>query len=409
MSEARILPFSDLYQRYLRDESSEEGFAESISFPRSEEDVIQILHNLHGKQQEEAVTCQGSRTGIRGLAVPHGGHILNCEKMNRILKLEAVSEEEAYALVEPGVTLKDLNLAIARTFREPAYFWPPSPTETSATIAGIAVTGACGMNTCHYGATSGYISEISKTQSGVITKLKLRLIRRPDEIWGAAFFFDQTEDALKFGDLLRCSISRETSGTNEIKDHGDAWIASMEFFDETALALASARKAELSGGESIPEIPAGAKSLIYIEVEGIPDEVENSIFELMEPAEACGCDPDRMLAFAGRSETEKMHRLRHAVLEAVSDYAARRHSEDTRITRLTFDFSDGGKRFSEQAENILKGLKQCDLTAAVLAHIREAAFEINILPGDYGSVLRSRTFSEEVLLQTTPVQIQEAL
>ena len=413
MPGAKIIQISDSHQRFLRDESSGEGFGESISFPESEGDVIRILKELRDRGASETITCQGACTGIRGLAVPHGGHIINCTEMNHILEMKAVSETEAYVLAEPGVTLETLNLAIAREFRNPAFFWPPSPTEFSATIGGIAATGACGMNVCRYGATADYIQEIAwvapdgvrvtaegsridevLAKGGVITALRLRLVRRPEEIWGAGFFFENHADALRFADLLR-SNAAAAGGKGfcdeqvQAKPETSAWIASMEYFDAEALALAAAQKTQSPGNLSIPDVPEGSEALIYLEIEGVTDAVEQMVFDLMEPAEAAGCDPDRALAFAGRSEAEKMHRFRHAVMVAVSEYIAKRHAEDTRITRKTIDLTCGEKLFSEQAECLREALKQHDLTAAVLAHIRDGAFEISILPQNFEAVLHS--------------------
>lgn len=44
-----IFPMSDKYEEYLIDESKFTGNAESISFPKSEEEIIEILKEMKKK------------------------------------------------------------------------------------------------------------------------------------------------------------------------------------------------------------------------------------------------------------------------------------------------------------------------------------------------------------------------
>ena len=70
------------YEEYLIDESKYSGFAESISFPKSEQEIKEILETL--RKNQIPVTIQGGKTGIVGGAVPQGGHIMNLSQMNRV-------------------------------------------------------------------------------------------------------------------------------------------------------------------------------------------------------------------------------------------------------------------------------------------------------------------------------------
>ena len=85
MGENRIIPYSAQYEAYLRDESRSVGRAESISFPRSEEEVRQVLCALHGAAVP--VTVQGARTGLAAAAVPREGHIMNLSAMDAVTAL----------------------------------------------------------------------------------------------------------------------------------------------------------------------------------------------------------------------------------------------------------------------------------------------------------------------------------
>ena len=67
MDNKRIIPYSALYEAYLRDESRTVGKADSISFPACEEEVREVLRAL---PTHVPVTVQGARTGLAAAAVP---------------------------------------------------------------------------------------------------------------------------------------------------------------------------------------------------------------------------------------------------------------------------------------------------------------------------------------------------
>ena len=69
-TQSLIQPFSADYDEYLRDESRVIGSAESISFPTSEAEVVEVLRKAQSLGR--TVTTQGARTGIVAGAVPHG-------------------------------------------------------------------------------------------------------------------------------------------------------------------------------------------------------------------------------------------------------------------------------------------------------------------------------------------------
>ena len=68
MEKKLIESMEEKYEEYLIDESKYRGYADSISFPESEEQVCQILRQM--KEQKIPVTIQGGKTGIVGGAVP---------------------------------------------------------------------------------------------------------------------------------------------------------------------------------------------------------------------------------------------------------------------------------------------------------------------------------------------------
>lgn len=173
--EHQIIPYSDLYAAYLRDESRTVGAAESISFPGSEEEVREILRALH--KEGTAVTVQGARTGLAAAAVPRGGHVMAMTGMDRVT---AIRQEKGkfYLTVQPGVVLLNLRKMIERREfntagwcedslraleelkKAPPQFFPTDPTETTAAIGGMTACNASGARSYCYGAMRRHVTAL---------------------------------------------------------------------------------------------------------------------------------------------------------------------------------------------------------------------------------------------------------
>ncbi|WP_322154218.1 FAD-binding oxidoreductase [Paratractidigestivibacter sp.] len=164
---AHIRPFTDEYEEYRRDESRSSGEAETISFPTSEDEVRDVLRELHAAGAP--VTVQGARTGLAAGAVPHGGHVLNVSRMTRYLGMRQGEDGTFYLAMEPGVVLSELrkhlagrniahagwdeaSLAALEAFEAaPEQFFPTDPTEASACMGGIVACNASGARSYKYG------------------------------------------------------------------------------------------------------------------------------------------------------------------------------------------------------------------------------------------------------------------
>jgi len=98
-----------------------------------------------------AVTPRGSGTGLSGACVPsEGGIVIAFEQMARVLE---VDDENHVAVVQPGVTLEQLNADLAPH----GFFYPVSPGENSASLGGNVATNAGGMRAVKYGVTRHHV------------------------------------------------------------------------------------------------------------------------------------------------------------------------------------------------------------------------------------------------------------
>jgi glycolate oxidase len=116
----------------------------SVLLPETTDEVAAILKTCdeHGIP----VTARGSGTGLSGAANPvEGGIVLSFERMKRI----EIDVENQMAIVEPGVTLAELDEITAKH----SLVYPVFPGEYSASLGGNVATNAGGMRAVKYGVT----------------------------------------------------------------------------------------------------------------------------------------------------------------------------------------------------------------------------------------------------------------
>ncbi|HVM53312.1 MAG TPA: FAD-linked oxidase C-terminal domain-containing protein [Acidimicrobiales bacterium] len=117
---------------------------QAVLLPETTDEVAAILRvcDEHGVP----VTARGSGTGLSGAAIPtDGGVVVSFERMKRI----EIDEENQVAVVEPGVTLAELDEVTAKH----SLVYPVYPGEYSASLGGNVATNAGGMRAVKYGVT----------------------------------------------------------------------------------------------------------------------------------------------------------------------------------------------------------------------------------------------------------------
>ncbi|MBQ7565722.1 MAG: FAD-binding oxidoreductase [Oscillospiraceae bacterium] len=175
-----IRPMTEEFAEYLRDESRSVGSAEHIAFPRTQDEIREILKACYASG--EKVTVQGARTGLAAAAVPYGGCIVNLNKMNRVTAMRHEGGDY-YITLQPGVVLSELkkmigskkfdttdwdeasNAAYVDFCKDGEFFFSPDPTEASATIGGMVCCNASGARSYHYGPTRGHITKVTMVLS----------------------------------------------------------------------------------------------------------------------------------------------------------------------------------------------------------------------------------------------------
>lgn len=387
------------YTEYVRDESQFTGEAKSISFPRSEEEIRMILSEL--REQGIPVTVQGGKTGIVGSGVPLGGHLMNVADCNRVLRY-CETDGKHLLTVEPGLRLTELKQELARLHSPVRLFWPPEPTETSATVGGVAATAACGIGAYAYGDTKQYfeaarviladgtVRELKRGERfldvngehldeldaflgsegmlGIFSALTLRLMPCPAEQWGIAFFFENRRDAWNFADELQSNPVRSET----------AEVTAAEYIDGESIRLIEDKKELLSKLGNIPPIDPVFDAMIYLEIAGEESGIESAAEILMERAMHCGSDPDRAWAVSGEKEIEALRTFRHAIPETINLVVEENHRNHPEITKISTDISFPGKMFSQVIswyEKYLDGVKPAH---CIFGHIGDNHVHCNL-------------------------------
>ena len=111
--------------------------------PATAEEVSRLLKLA--TENHVPVTARGSGTGLSGAAVPRAdGLLISFERMNAVLEVDTTNQ---VAVVQPGVTLHDLDAATADT----ALRYMVHPGELSSSVGGNVGTNAGGMRAVKYG------------------------------------------------------------------------------------------------------------------------------------------------------------------------------------------------------------------------------------------------------------------
>jgi len=386
---------------YLQDESRLRGTADEIAFPETEEDIYDLL------AAGTPITLQGARTGITGGAVPmfacsedpRRGKLINLSNMNSIGEPFMVNlhgePKNGLITVDPGALLCDVRKKLEGT----GFFFPPDPTEDTASLGGMASCNASGARSFKYGSTRNHIESLrvvfadgtarelrrgepvppdvplpdyrepnvksaagyyvadkmdfldlfigAEGTLGIITELTLKLSPIPDAIWGLTAFLPSEKAALDFVKKLRTKTTP----------------AAIEFFDFNALNL-------LRQNPDLPKLDPEFHTAVCVEFHGTDDEVEK----------AAGILPDTAWVATEPSELEKMRLFRHALPEAVNQRIAERKREHPDLTKLGTDMSVPDDRLEKVMALYRKGLDHEKLEHVIFGHIGNNHVHVNILP-----------------------------
>lgn len=148
---ARVVVGDDIAPEYYHDEMPEYGSYQPETYVEveSEDEISRIM--AYANAHNIPVTCRGGGTGLAGGATAkYGGILLSVVRMNKIYP---VDHKNQTITAQAGALLLDVQAAAAAE----GMFYPPDPSEKTATIGGTVITNAGGMKAVRYGLTRDFV------------------------------------------------------------------------------------------------------------------------------------------------------------------------------------------------------------------------------------------------------------
>ena len=355
---------------------------DAVVFPEATEEVAEIVRICSDHQVP--VIPFGVGTSLEGhVNAPGGGVSVDMSRMNRVL---AVHAEDLDAVVEAGVTRKQLN----EHLRDQGLFFPIDP-GADATLGGMAATRASGTNAVRYGTMRENVinltvvmpnSQVIKTARrakkssagydltrllvgsegtlGVITELTLRLHGIPEAIAGGVCPFETVAGA------CQTTILTIQSGIP---------VARIELLD--ALMV---KATNLYSKLGLPEVPT-----LFVEFHGSEASVKEQSERFGEIAREFGGG-----VFAWATRPEERSRLWQARHDGYFSSFTLRPGAKNISTDVCVPIS----RLADCVGETMEDVARTGLIAPILGHVGDGNFHLSVMVDmeDPGEVERADEF-----------------
>lgn len=428
----------DEIQQYLRDQANLVGDCDKVIIVENSFEVSEIL--VEANLLNIPVTVCGNHTSLTGASLPSTGWVISTEKLNRIIEINI---EECYVDLEPGVTLKDLQLAL----KEHNLFFPPDPTEDSCFVGGMISTNASGARSFKYGAVREFVEQLEITLPqgqtvllrrgnpidgrqftlnindgkaidfkipesyilpevknnvgyylkekmdpldlfigaegtlAIITRLRLKLAAIPVHCISLVVFFDDLDVSFDFLDKVR-QESRSAAIGNEVK------IAArvIEFYDQQALNLLRTKFAD---------IPKEAKAAYWIEQECNNGQEYNELLDLWETFLSNFISKLENIWFgADESDRLKIVGMRHYLPIIINDLIA---SKGT--TKLGTDIAIPDSKFKDFYKMAIRQVEAEEIEYVAFGHFGNSHLHLNMLPSNLSQMDEGKKIYDSLCLE----------
>ena len=316
------------------------------------------------------VVARGAGTGLSGGSIPiQGGIVVVMSRLKRILE---VNVEDRYAVVEAGVINTELTAAAAP---HGLYYAPDPSSQNVSTLGGNVAENAGGPHCLANGLTSNHVLHLevvladgsvvqlggvapdmpgydlrgvvigSEGMFGIVTKITVRLMPKPEDARTMVAIYDQLEDAgATVTDLLKQGIIP----------------AAAEIVDNLI-----ARAVEAANHLGYPD-DAGA--VLLIEVDGLPDGLDELADAIIAVAKTHGA---REVRFA-RTEEERvaLWKGRKGAAGAIGRLAPSKYQQDATVPR---------SRLPEALHFIGEVAKKYNVKIGTMLHAGDGNLHPNIL------------------------------
>jgi D-lactate dehydrogenase (cytochrome) len=443
------------FPAYLTDESkfSCRPF-DHLFFPRSEGELCAVMKEM--ARRGITVTMAGARTGLVGGCVPSEGALVSLENLDRILALYYDAPAAEWRLrAQCAVTLRAIAAQLAvksipdiercadgltlvemdRLRQDPdSYFYPPDPTEMSASLGGTVATNASGARTFRYGPTRDWVRGIRvmlanaefleiprgkyfASPSGGFTvtdsagddyKIPIPSYGAPRTKNTAGFFATPHMDLIDlfigsegaFGVITEITVAllkrRPKISVVQFLKSDDQAIALvealradprirldfLEFYSGTAVDLLRRRQERDARSVGTPAIPETAGAALFLELDFDPTGRQVQIEALDAVVRRGGASlADSWSAYENR-ELDRLKNFRHILPETINALIAERKKKHPGLHKLGTDLAVPDERLADMWAVYRDALAGAGLEWAAFGHIGNNHLHINILPRD---------------------------
>jgi D-lactate dehydrogenase (cytochrome) len=443
------------FPSYLTDESkfSCKPF-DHLFFPRTEAELSAVMKEM--ARRGVRVTIAGARTGLVGGCVPNQGALVSLENFDRILalyydqpsaewrlKAQCAATLRAIAAQLAAKSIPDIErcadgmtlIEMDRFRQDPdPYFYPPDPTEMSASLGGTVATNASGARTFRYGPTRDWVrgmrvmlangefldvprGKYFASPAGGFTvtdsagndyKVTLPRYGSPRTKNTAGFFAAPHMDLIDlfigsegaFGVITEVTVAllkrRPKISVVQFLKADDQAIALvevlradprirldfLEFYSGTAVELLRRRQERDARSVGTPAIPKTAGAALFFELDFDPADRSVEMDALEAAMQRCGATPaDSWSAYENR-ELDRLKNFRHILPETINALIAERKKKHPGLHKLGTDLAVPDERLADMWAVYRDALAGAGLEWAAFGHIGNNHLHINILPRD---------------------------
>lgn len=458
------------YASYLSDESGlGPGRAEIVILPTSEKQVADFLREMNDRKIP--VTLSGGRTGLVGGAVPNGGAVLALDRMNRIVGIRWDTKSSEWRVtVQPGIRLRDLQDRIARKdlgnndqsdsnwrdlprFLNDArrYFYPPDPTEQSASLGGTVATDASGARTYLHGRTRKHIRALRvvlatgdvlelcrgehaidsdrdfriRSLDGTVRTVPVPSYESPHTKSAAGYYSAKGMDVIDLfvgsegtlGVITQVEVALTAAPEHiamflaffpseddavkftaaikvlALKNSG-VKVHSSEYLGSTSLQLLRRVREETGLGASV-RLP-DEESAVGILCEFSCGAFTEVVDFFRQPFADCHSSMDSAVTGMDEPSMRVLKELRHAVPEAINKIVAQRKEEIPGMHKFGTDISVPEGKFESLIGFNRKLLRSANMEYYVYGHMAENHLHVNLLPRTQEELERAERAVEDI-------------
>jgi glycolate oxidase len=326
-----------------------------IILPETTEEVAAVIK--FAAQNNIPITPRGAGTSLSGGPIPSpGGISMPLTRMDKILKIDL---ENKLAIVQPGVTNKQLQDALAVH----GYWFPPDPASFSvATLGGNVAENAGGPHCLKYGVTSNHVMGLEM----VLANEEVLTLGSPLEDppgYDLTGIMVGSEGTMGIITQIIVRISQRPQATSTILAiFGSTWDAATSVFEMIRNGL-NPSVLEMLEERMLQEVntvfnlgyPDSAKALLIIEVDGRP---EGLSYELEGIVEVCRKNQVQILEVAQtEEERDRLWKARRGGTPALGRLKPDSGENDVVVPRSKLpEMIEKLKEISDRNQVILGGL-----------------------------------------------------